>query len=511
MSDIPYRNFKSYVKSAGNIFDIMAAAYKVLYPFEPMVPMGQDPSLHDFISCFSQQHNISQAFAELKEELLKWLSKQDSLNKDKLREKLFFLIRLIDGKCVRSEKSFLPDSYTRYFSLNHLFQNEICILPRPQNGAVDLLSESIKKKAGYGFYGRNYSRTSDISGYLKNFVIYRVTDITPHIIIPNYYREILQEFERKQHKLKVAVFPLSSLNLNRIFMLREDLIDKEGLFYIESPINGPEHQILERCKEALRICRNQQVDIAVFPEMLFTSKNQHALIDFVKGNDCYTEEMRFPWFIWLGTAWAEKENKCMVIDQYGKIVFEQKKHVPYEYRKKDNGNIPETGTSDKTVVREALSHKEDRIANFLDLPGFLRIATAICRDISDNHLTTAIKELYTDMVVIPAFSKTDRLTERYVNPLALERIISLVCNACSALCEESEECFEVNEQMIGREHVFSYLCLPAKKPKDNAADYHTAHYTSLCKECVKCCNGYIWEIDFTRCVIHHSLCCAEVI
>ncbi len=216
MSDIPYRNFKSYVKAAGNIFDIMAAAYKVLYPFEPMVPMGQDPSLHDFISCFSQQHNTRQAFAELKEELLKWLSKQDNLNKDKLQEKLFFLIRLIDGKCVRSEKSFLSDSYTRYFSLNHLFQNEICILPRPQNGAVDLLSESIKKKSGYGFYGRNYSRTSDISGYLKNFVIYRVTDITPHIIIPNYYQEILQEFERKQHKLKVAVFPLSSLNLNRI-------------------------------------------------------------------------------------------------------------------------------------------------------------------------------------------------------------------------------------------------------------------------------------------------------
>lgn len=510
MADTVYRNFESYIKDTGNIFDIMAAAYKALSPFEPMVPMGQDPSLHDYISCFSQQYNVNQAFDELKEELLNWLSKQLNLSNDTLREKLFFLIRLIDGKCVRSEKSFLPDSYIRYYALNHLFQNEICILPRPQNGAIDLLSASIKKKSGYGFFGRNYSRTSDISGYLKNFIIYRKTDITPRIVIPNYYREILQELERKEHKLKVAIFPLSSLNLNRIFLTKEEIFNKEGLFYIESPIDTEERQILERCKEALKICQNHQVDIAVFPEMLFTSKNQHAIIDFIKNNDCYTEGTRFPWFIWLGTAWIGKENKCMVIDQYGKIVFEQKKYVPYEYKKKDMGNIPETGTTDKTVIREALSHEEDRVANFLDLPGFLRIATAICRDISDNHLVTTLKELYSDMVVIPAFSGTDRLTERYITPLALERIISLVCNACSALCGESQKCLEINEQLIGQKHIFSYLCLPAKWSKDNAADYHTAHYTPLCKECEKCCNGYIWEISFTRCVIKNDLCAAEV-
>lgn len=50
MADTVYRNFESYIKDTGNIFDIMAAAYKALSPFEPMVPMGQDPSLHDYIS-----------------------------------------------------------------------------------------------------------------------------------------------------------------------------------------------------------------------------------------------------------------------------------------------------------------------------------------------------------------------------------------------------------------------------------------------------------------------------
>lgn len=519
MGNNVYSNFESYIKNARNIFDIMAVAYKALYPFEPMVSIAQDSALCDIVSCFSEQRDLNQAFLELKEELLEWFYKYREMSENEIREKMFFLIRLIDGKCVWCEKSFLPDSYSWYFSLNHLFQEEICILPRAQNSAIELLCESMKVKTGYGFYGRNYSTTSDISGYLNNFLIYRRGRIKPCIIMPNYYDDIIREFEQKGNKLKVGIFPLSNINLRCIFRTKEEIVNKEGLFYIDSPMDEQERNLLERCKEALNMCRNQCVDIAVFPEMLFTNKNQNAIIDFIKESNNCEKGMRYPWFMWLGTAWAEKENKCIVIDQYGKIVFEQKKFVPYEYKKEVTGNVFKSNTkngkgikhAEKVVVREALAHEEDWTVNFLDLPGLLRIATAICRDISDNQLTAVLKELYSDMVVIPAFSETDRLTARNITPLALEKIISLVCNACSARCDISQKKFEVDDQMIGKEHIFSYLCLPAKHSNDNDADYHVAHYTSLCKECEKCCNGYIWEIDFNRCVVKNERCTAEVI
>ena len=213
MGNNVYSNFESYIKNARNIFDIMAVAYKVLYPFEPMVSIAQDSALCDIVSCFSERRDLNQAFLELKEELLEWFYKYREMSENEIREKMFFLIRLIDGKCVWCEKSFLPDSYSWYFSLNHLFQEEICILPRAQNSAIELLCESMKVKTGYGFYGRNYSTTSDISGYLNNFLIYRRGRIKPCIIMPNYYDDIIREFEQKGNKLKVGIFPLSNINL----------------------------------------------------------------------------------------------------------------------------------------------------------------------------------------------------------------------------------------------------------------------------------------------------------
>lgn len=338
-------NFESYVKDSKNIFDVMAAAYKIICPFEPRVSMGQDSDLKDIIERFSEQYNMTGALVNLKEELIEWLHKHNNIDISEIKKKLFFLVRLIDIKCVNAGTSSVPDPYIRYFSLNNLFQDEIIIVPRFNNHAINLLSTVISKEEGHRFYGRNYSSTADISGYMHNFIICKRSLIKPRMNIVNYYDEINKEFEQKKHKLRVGIFPLSNVNLNHIFLIEEDVADKEGLFRIKSSVDKQEDQLFERCKEALKICKNYGVDIVAFPEMLFTKKNQEAIIDFVKDND--EDDRRFPWFMWLGSTWAEGENKCMVIDQYGKVVFEQKKYVPYEYRKTDKKNILSGGRKAK--------------------------------------------------------------------------------------------------------------------------------------------------------------------
>ncbi|MCM1045032.1 MAG: hypothetical protein NC417_05945 [Candidatus Gastranaerophilales bacterium] len=290
-------------------------------------------------------------------------------------------------------------------------------------------------------------------------------------------------------------------------------MDREGVFRIEDSDAAQEKRLLERCMEALKICKKQKVDIAVFPEMLFSKKMQKAIIDYVRENE--EAENRFPWFTWLGTAWAERENKCMVIDQYGKVVFEQKKFVPYEYKRKSLQNIGEKASNRKELqgcvpegregeeiltIREDLSHEEDWIVNYLDIPFVFRIATAICRDISNDILKDSVKQFYTDMMIIPAFSQSDRLTHRNIDALALERIMVVVCNACSALCGNTQEKFEVTKEMLGKTHPFCYLCMPAKQSQDNQADYHRVEYTKDCLNCESYCNGYLWEISFSECI-----------
>lgn len=515
MLDVICKNFESYVKDAKNIFDIMAAAYKIMMPFEVSFTLEQDPVVRDIVFRFCEQSNRMLAFSDIKEDLIQWIYSQKQVVLNKIKKKMFFLIRLIDGRCVKERESFLPDSYSRYGALNKLFQNEISIVPRYQSVVVKELASAIKEEDGKGFYRRNYDSTADVSGYLQNFIIYPVAKIKPCITVPNYYEEIRKEFEQKNYKLKVGIFPLSNRNIRCIFRIKEEINmeEKNGLFRIEAPFEEEENAISERCKEALRECKDDGVDIAIFPEMLFTKKNQEDVISFIKSEP--ENGKRFPWFIWMGTVWENRENRCMVIDQYGKVIFEQKKHVSYEYRKVCESEAVEDGISKRksnvrVKIREDLSHENDRKMQLLDLPGMFRIATAICRDISDDALKPALKRLYSDLIMIPAFSNSDRLTRRHIEALAMEQVMVFVCNACSALCKEEKKSFQVTDQMLGKDHMFCYLCMPAKAPEDNAADYHPVKYSSACMYCDMYCKGHIREISFSECVRKNGIVSAKV-
>lgn len=496
------REFEQYIQETETIFDIMAAAYKLVSPFESNMYQKADSALQNMICCFKEEYNKVYALTVLKSSLSEWICSLYASDEKEIKAKLFGLIRLIDQKCADVVKWSLPEPYIHVYALNHLLQDEIMILPRLRNSAMDVLSKTVADQEKYGFYGRNYARTKDVSGYMYNFIIYsRRFDIKPVITILNYDKEMRNIFEQKDYKLLVAAFPLSNKNLRKIFQLEENVIDERGTFCISGVEEEQEKLILKRCINALEKCRDQGVDIAVFPEMLFTEKNWKEIRDYVRNHE--SKEKRFPLFTWLGTAWSQNENKCMVIDRYGNEVFVQKKRVPYEYTKREGGK--------KIKLTEALSYDGEWVVNFLDLSGFLRIATAICRDVSDHYLTTGIKELYSDMVIIPAFSSTDRLTDGYVNPLVLDRINVIACNACSAYCPEEEEQYEINEEQMAKPLPFCYLCMTAKETQKNTEDIHHAVYKPSCMQCEDCCKGFLWEIDFNECVWEEGKYAAKVV
>lgn len=498
--------FKLYLNSSENIFDIMVAAYKMLIPFETTVTIGRDDILTDIVSRFAEQDNGIQGFANMKYELTMWNEKQTDINIEEFRKKLFWLIALIDVKCAAFQYPTLPDTYVQYYSLNELLNEEIIVFPRFKSIPIDMFSKEIAKKEGKGgLFGRNYAKTADISGYIYNYIIYRPkSNIRPVLNVPSYHKKMRQRLEANNYKLKIGIFPLSNVNLNQIFNIRR-IIPKEsknGLFRIESPVNHQDTLLFERCKDALMICKEQHVDIAVFPEMLFTRQLQDDIRGYVR--NCQESEDKLPLFIWLGTAWSERNNQCIVIDRHGKTVFDQKKYIPYEYKtmpeEVNQSTHLDTEKDKRITLREDLARESEWLINFLDIPGLFRIATAICRDISNDYLGALLKELYCDMIIIPAFSSSNRLTKSKIDSLALDHIITVVCNACSSLCEDEQEKMAINEKWIGETLPFCYVCLPAKESENNVPDYHEVKFKIQCMECEQHCSGHFFCISFAECV-----------
>lgn len=498
--------FQEYLENSENIFDIMAAACKMAEPYEPRNKMVSDVYLKKAVFRFSESDNGLDALEHLKRELGTWIEKIKNSDSSQIKAKFYHLIDLIDQKCVSCKDMELPDSYYEYTSLNRLLSDEIIILPRFDSSAIKQLSDIIAKRDinEAGFRPRNQFRTAYVSGNLKYFVILKQQEIWPVLHVASYSKEIEQEFEKKGSKLKVGIFPLSSLNLKKMFQVKERrMIANQGLFSIEMPKGQHEEIMINCCKQALEICKNEQVDIAIFPEMLFTKKIHEAVCGYAKEYYSTKREGQkdLPWFIWLGTAWSDNENTCCVIDRYGKVIFRQKKMIPYIYKDKKTG----------VIFNEDLSRSEDEWqVHFLDIPQLFRIGTAICRDISSEPLKTLLKTLYADILIMPAFSKSNALTKRNIDPLAREKIIVIVCNTCSSQCGQ-EERFIVNEENIGMELPFCYLCLPGKertngKDNDNAPVFHRIRFNTSCQNCAQNCPGHIFSIYFKECSVAEENC-----
>lgn len=507
--------FCMYLEQSETIFDIMAAACKVLEPFEYTLLEVPDAGLRGIVSCFSEAlSEKSSAFVRLKMELYRWAESFSYRDDSEIRRAMLGLVRLIDSKCVKFQETSLPDTYETCFSRNGLLKEEICIFPRRRHIAVELLSASIaameNRKGKSGFYGRNYSGTAGISSVLNNFFVHKTEkNICPVLHIPDYAREVQDDFRKKGEKLRIGIFPLINKNLRSIFAIHEKLSEpRMGVFSIGEISGEQEQELIRRCKQELLECKKRQVDIAVFPEMLFTEKMREELTVFIR--EAGSSDTEFPWFIWLGTIWEDRQNKCCVMDRYGNIVFEQNKYVPFVYTGHSDTSQNQKQDAPPVIYTEDIRKEKNRYIHILDISDLYRIATAICRDTSDGSLLELVKTLCCDLLVVPAFSETDRLTGRHIRPLIMEQMIAVVCNSCSAQCRPKEIKFPVGPDMAGTELPFCYVGLPAKKYKDNDADFHRVKYNRYCADCDTYCRGHFFTIDFSRCVRRKGCITANV-
>ncbi|MCI8963194.1 MAG: hypothetical protein HFG37_05705 [Eubacterium sp.] len=496
-----YSMFHNYLEDSQNIYDIMAAAYKMNEPYESSDLLGHDFYLQNIISIYSETEDKEKAWYNLKIDLRDWNNNQRNTVQEQLKAKFFYLIRLIDHKCAKKEFP-LSSSFYEYTTLNTLLADEIIILPRFDSIPIQQLSNAIieEDENESGFRRRNQSCTGYVFGQLTNYIILKnYCNVKPIMHVTDFADEMLGDLQKKKFQLKIAIFPSSNRNIRRLFHVKETkLRNDRGLFSIKSPKGDYEDLMFQYCKEALLHCKVEGVDIAVFPEMLFTNKIYEEICKFVReyyeSETNIWKEGEFPWLTWLGTTWFDGKNTCRVIDRYGRSVFEQNKIIPYIY--KDEGRIYHEELSVKDVTKRV---------HFIDVPNLFRIATAICRDVSDDYLKTLFKAVYSDLLIVPAFSNSDEMTSRNIAPLVQECIIAIVCNACSSICTKHQEKLDMKKEDMGRNLPFCYLCLPGKEKGEgndngNTLDFHKVQYNIKCVACNYNCPGHFFTISFLESV-----------
>jgi hypothetical protein len=500
--------FKGQIEKSIVIFDIMAVAYKFMLPYEANFKNGNDESLKIAISVYQESSELN----VLRSVLMDWADNHISKRTDenKVRELLCYLIRLIDEKCASDAMCSLPDTFEHRLSLNRLLYDEITVITKHKDGlAMKKLHESIEikektlgSKDPHGFYKGKHAQSAYLQ--LNNFIIFGGTigvaipnGLCPMLHTPCYASEILENFKNNGYSLKVGITPLSNESLFGLF-----ICDKQnGLFSVIGPQSREKEDILvERCIQTLNYYAQNNVDIAIFPEMLFTEYVQEKIRNYAK--NYFQQSHELPWFIWLGSSWSDRKNRCMVIDRYGNKVFEQMKHVPYEFSEEEEEKELQSTSGQKlkkTTYTEDLKEYDKWVVNFLDIPGLFRISTAICRDIADINLALLLETMLSDFLIVPAFSPSNRLSEIHLTPLVSEKMLVAVCNSCSAFCKKNQTHYEINQDRVGEKIKFCHFSVPTKAKDNNECTYHNVRFNEDCVSCSSRCKGRIFSIFFSEC------------
>lgn len=264
------------------------------------------------------------------------------------------------------------------------------------------------------FEGCNYPRTDDRKGrslerYQDNLTVIpkRLSEIKVKFLGVNCEYTITQ-LKKKKQNLRIAMIPF----VNDLKYL--DTYDEDIFFYIRG-VND-EDKALEHLESLMKKLNEEQVDIIVFPEMVFTSRMEKWLEEYLKKNKTS--------FILIisGSKWENKSNKTRVYNGNGFILNEQIKINPYHITGKEN----QAGDTEGIVVRS-----EEAEVRLLDIESLGRVSTPICVDFTIDEYFNSLKDSGVNVSFNPAC--TGSLHDFHANAEKLgsaNRGVVFVSNSC---------------------------------------------------------------------------------
>lgn len=202
-------------------------------------------------------------------------------------------------------------------------------------------------------------------------------------------------------------------------MILDDVV-KENRFSVKGIID--EDKQLKKLKRILSKMEKKGVNVAVFPEMLFTTNMiepiQEHLIDI-------SENLKL---VVLGSIWEDRTNRSVMLTGNGKEVHTQFKLNPFH--KSDDFS--------RKGVNEDLS-LENRVLKLLDIRGFGRISNIICVDLITEELDHSLKTIGVSFYFSPIYTTTITSMKQYASSrFANFGSLTFVANCCKKPVEEGK-------------------------------------------------------------------------
>lgn len=466
-------DFMERVKLAMNMYDLMAAAYHELLPFSPSRlesarPL-QDMTIRDYVvTCASEMPRNGKFFSDFK----RYLLAVDVPEEDKCD----FFLEIVDSVDKAYPYNFLSEDYAgSAYTINNLTADaEIIILPVLEHSLCMHLDKDLAHTGNRWLRDRK-NFISAFNCEMHNYVVYPKNELRydVHVVQIADRKHFSRRLEGKK-SLNVTIFPLSNQNLNRLL----DIKYARRTFSISGMRPGVLEDITTRYLRSLQTVmeHDEIIDIVIFPEMLFSLEVVPHIQEFL---DRQPPE-KLPGLIILGTYWLDARNRCVVMDMNGTEIYRQDKHTPYK--------ISQTGHI------EALN-LDNRDIYLLDIEGFGRIITPICKDLDNDQILTIIKNLHCQYLFCPAYSDSQDIAFHPGQLAASHQVYSFIGNACSSLCGKEEE---TPQKSIGAGKPIGYVCLPRKVDTTRDANAIPYSFRENCSQCHTGCNGHLLMLRYTE-------------
>lgn len=391
----------------------------------------------------------------------------DFLGEEVTTDKCYCIIKVLDAKLINDfPYKGARKNYIKYTSLNRQFTDKIKIFPIMKNTFISRGNESYKhnKQKKYDLFRKRFECSlSSIDKILNNHKILDEKTIKEYPI--SIYRcsksNQLHSIFLKQKKLTFGIAPLTRCATDKLLKTKF-----EGkTFIIEGIDDVQEKKLEDRYKSIYRKCRGKNIDFLIFPEMLMSDR----IFDVLMRERKYIDS---PKFVINGSIWKNKINSCIVTDINGESVFKYCKKNPFIYE----GYI------------EQLDSSQNKEYHILEIEGIGRVGVGICKDLLDENIKLFHKAIGTDLLIVPAYSKSMDLKSSAEDLSKEYNCVVVVANACAAL-ESNANAYEENRRI-------GFITVPAKCATDRSKIIKMYTQGGCYNTCEKECKVKKIVIDF---------------
>lgn len=393
---------KMEINNSQNIFDIYIYIFALLKKYQANVINLMSQDINGYTSCLKKVEEIFDkyrekvCFDEFKSNLCNYLETYD----ENELLKLISIIQRIDSNNYKNPISRYNCIFEDMEENDGEKYSEIKMLNTNKTEIIGKVYYRQKTYIENLFNLNKFPRSEDRRGSSLEGLVSNLIIVPTNHLADDYKVEflkvksdyVLDKIKNCEGKLSFALVPFSGDKDYLIYHNEGNLFIIDGVkdeeIYITKLLNIMDH------------LKNRQVDIVIFPEMVFTSKMLSALKKYLRKE----ENKGYFTLIVSGSIWEKKSNWCEVLDGNGITISKQYKlnqfHLTNDYNKAGNNE-------------GILIDSSRRIINIYDIDGLGRICTPICVDFITEDYFNNILKMGTNVCFAPTC--TTSLQEFYDN------------------------------------------------------------------------------------------------